>query len=92
MEWDLPKPSKRRERAGAESQKLRIGPAPVNVQARGPYRGSCSVVVVMMVMMMVLRRGQRRCGNHHNEQGGKQDFLHGSNRSIASIAPAYYLW
>jgi len=46
--------------------------------------------MVAMVTMMVPGRGKRRSGNHHHEQGGEQEFPHGSNRSTASIGPTYH--
>ena len=46
---------------------------------------------VMNVVMMVLGRGEGRCGNHHEEKGGEQNFLHGSNPSIAPGALIYNL-
>jgi hypothetical protein len=68
----------------------------VNLRQRAgePLRGVVVVAVVsgvVKVVMMVLRRGKSRGSNHHEEKGGEQNFLHGSNRSIALAAETYNL-
>jgi len=41
---------------------------------------------MVVTVMVVPGRGKRRGGNNHSEQGGEQEFPHGSNPSIGACA------